>query len=346
MEAPEALQVSGASPDRTDTILRWLVVLAVAAVLALGGYFGYTVWQTRRSELESTPTGRAIGDLKNKVRANPNDAALRVRLGEAFASAGLTDDAIEQFRQATKADPKHTGAYLDLGIMAMQDKQPKTAEGYFNKVIELTTGVEFEQINQRRETAFFYLGEIALNAKRYEDAAANFKAAIRIRRDAADTYYLLAQALRGMERNDAAMKQLDAALAFDPGYPEAHYLMGQIYLDDGDKINAAVHFRLAADGAPDQDLPQEALAALGTADEALARGKADEKAGSIPKAIEQALLARALDPKSLDAVLFHAGLLVRANETSAAIKTYKEALRISPGNASAKAALARLEPKK
>ena len=149
-----------------------------------------------------------------------------------------------------------------------------------------------------------------------------------------------------MERDDAAMKQLDAALAFDPGYAEAHYLMGELYMDQSDKINAAVHFRAAADASPDQDLPQEALASLGSADEALAAGQELVKKNQVRKAIDQALLARALDPKSLKAVLFHADLLVRSKEASAAAKAYQDALELSPKNATATAALAKLQPKK
>ena len=161
-QTPEVHVATSGSSGRLDTILRWLVVVGVAVVLGLAGLLGYSMWQVRNAESLSTPAGRAIQDLKNRVAATPNDAPLRVRLGEALASAGLIDGAVEQFKTAVKLDQKHTGAYLDLGIMAMQEKQRKTAEGYFNKVVELTTGSQFEDINQRRETAFFYLGEIAL----------------------------------------------------------------------------------------------------------------------------------------------------------------------------------------
>ena len=340
-----ASEVSDTAPGkspRTDTILRWLVILGVVGVLALGGLFGYSVWQEQQTEDLSTPAGRAIADFKQRVKASPNDAPLRVRMGEALASAGLYDDAVEQLRIAIKLDPKHTGAYLDLGILAMQKKETKTAEGYFNKVIELTTGSEMEDVNQRRETAFFYIGEIALDAKRYEDAAANFKAALRIRRDASDTYYLLAQAYKGMERSDAAMKQLEAALAFDPNYAEAHYLMGQIYLEEDDKINAAEHFRIAAEQAPDQDLPQEALAGLGTAEDAVSKGREDLKAKRYEKAIDSALLARALDPKYVPAVVLHAEAAEASGETSAAVNAYRRLLELEPNNAQAAAGLKRL----
>ena len=331
----------GFSSDRVDALLRWSIVAILAAVLGLGGLFAYTVWQARRDESASTPAGRAIQDLKARVKATPNNADLRVRLGEALASSGLYKDAVEQLRAATKLNPKHDGAYLDLGILALEQKQPKTAEGYFQKVIELTAG-DMEGVNQRRETAYFYLGSIALDARRYEDAVANLKAALRVRRDTSDTYYLLAQAYKGLDRKDAAMKQLEAALAFDPNYAEAHYLMGQIYLEEGDKINAAEHFRIAAEQAPDQDLPQEALAGLGTAEDAVSKGREDLKAKRYEKAIDSALLARALDPKYVPAVVLHAEAAEASGETSAAVNAYRRLLELEPNNAQAAAGLKRL----
>jgi len=329
------------SSDRIDAVLRWAVVLIVAAVLAVGGLFGYTIWQARQEESASTPAGRAIQDLKARVKATPNNADLRVRLGEALASAGLYEDAVKSLKAATKLNPKHDGAYLDLGILALENKQPKSAEGYFQKVIELTAG-DMEGVNQRREQAYFYIGSIALDAEQYDDAVANLKAALRIRRDAADTYYLLAHALKGQGQKDAAMKQLDAALTFDPKYAEAHYLMGQIYLEDGDKINAAVHFRLAADNAPNQDLPLEALAGLGTAADAVAQGRADLGSKRYAAAIQAALLAQAIDPKNVPAVVLHAEAAEASGETSTAISAYKRLLELEPKNEQAAAALQRL----
>ena len=103
---------------------------------------------------------------------------------------------------------------------------------------------------------------------------------------------------------------------------------------------------MAADGAPDQDLPEEALASLGDASDALDRGKTLAKEGDVRKAIDEVLLARALEPKNLEAALLHAELLLKSKDTSAAIQTYEEALKISPDDATAKAALAKLQPKK
>ncbi|TLM97389.1 MAG: tetratricopeptide repeat protein, partial [Actinobacteria bacterium] len=267
---------------------------------------------------------------------------LRVRYGEALACAGLTNDAVEQFRAALKVDKNHTGAYLDLGMLAMQADERKSAEGYFTKVVDLTEGAQYETINQRREQALFQLGTIALDDRRYEDAAGFFKAALRIRKDASDTYYLLAQSFRGMDDDNAALKQLDAALTFDPNFAEAHYLYGTILADRKDVVNAAIHLRKAADLAPERKEPAEALAKLGSASDAYDRAKTALAQKRYGEAIDAILLARALDPKSVDAALLQARILIAKNNTKAAKSIIEEALVLDAKNAEALALKAQL----
>ena len=316
---------------------------ASLSFLAWVAFSATPIWQAqRRGSLHARGTSHR--DLKDRVKASPNDAELRVRLGEALATAGLLDDAIQQFGSRSSGSGSHgrlsRSRHHRDAEEAAQDRRGLLQQG--RRAHERTA--EMENVNQRRETAFFYLGEIALDAKRYEDAVANFKASLRIRRDAPTPTTCSRRPFKGMDRPDAALEQLDAALAFDPNYAEAHYLMGEIYLEDGDKINAAVHFRIAADKAPDQDLPQEALASLGTADEAIARRAGVPCRRARRKAIDEALLARALDPKSVDAALFHAAA-VRSRDTSAAVGV-PGGTRAFAKNAAAKAALAKLQPKK
>lgn len=318
--------------DRTDAIFRIAIVALVVAVLALGGFFGYSVYAAKRAEKSATPAQRAIQDLRDAVQKNPNDSAARVRLGEALATAGRLDEAVEQLKVALKIDDKHTGAWLDLGLIAMQEKDPAQAEQYFQKVVELTEGAQYEDVNNRREAALFHLGEIALAEKRYEDAAGFFKGALRIRKDASDTYYLLAQAYQGLDEGDAALEQLDAALAFDPNYAEAHYLYGVILLDKGDLINAAIHLRKAVDLAPTRKEPAEALKKLGTSSAAVDKGRKALEAGDVTGAIEDALLAESIDPKNADAFLLHADALVKKGDKKGALKVLTDARANLSGN--------------
>lgn len=297
-----------------------LVVLSVALV-AFAAYFGYTVWQSRQAEDLTDSSIRVIKSLETQVKKSPNDATLRVRLGEAYGSAGRYSDAIEQLNAALKIEPEHVGAYLDLGMVAMLTNNDNKAISYFEKVIEITDTGQYTNADERRENAYYNLGTIYLDQQEYEKAIGYFKNALRITKDASDTYLSLARALRGVGDNDSAIVNIEYALAFDPGYAEAHYTLAQIYEEEGDMVNASYHYYEAARLSPDSDQPQEALAALGTSSEWVAKAQKQLEEGSIEDALTSALVARNLDPESVEAVAVHAEVLM-------ARKSYKDALEV------------------
>lgn len=330
-------------PDRLDNILNIALGILVAAILVVGGFFGYRVWAVNQAALLSTPALRLVEDIKADVRSNPNDASLRVRLGEAYAAAGKYDQAMEQFQNALKIEPEHTGAFLDMGIVSTVEGDLEAAMRAFEKVVELTEGAEFEAVNDRREIALYNLGVIALDRDQYEDAIGYFKGALRIKRDASDTYYHLARAYEGLEEYDAGIEQLQIAVAFDPNYAQAHYLMWQIYTEMDNEVDASYHARIAVELAPDADPPAEALAAYGTAAERMTRSEAAQAEGQIDEALKQAEIAHNIEPDNLEAVLFHARALEGHGDLERALEVYNEALELDPENEEATAAIERLD---
>ncbi|MFU8891744.1 MAG: tetratricopeptide repeat protein, partial [Anaerosomatales bacterium] len=258
-----------AAPRRQpfDQALAVISAVLLIAVLSAAAFLVYSVVQGRAIEQGATPRARLISDLHAQIDESPNDAALRVRLGEVYAAAGQHREAVRELNVALELNPDHTGAYLVLGMVALMQKDYDSADTYFNKILELTEGSEFKNLQLNRELAFYYLGESALDTSRYEDAVGYFKAVIRMNRGSADAYFGLGLAFKGIEDYLAALDNFEIALAFDPTFAQAHYEMGQVYLAEEDRINAAVHFAQAALLAPDSDLPAEALASLGTVEE-------------------------------------------------------------------------------
>ncbi len=319
------------------------VAILLVAVIGLTGWFGYTVWRDWQAEELTSAPGRLVSGLEDQVRKSPNDAILRVRLGEALGAAKRYPDAIEQLKQALKIDPKHIGAYLDLGMIAMLTDQHGQAENYFKKVIELTDTAQFSQVDERRENALYNLGLLKLDQKEYEDAAGYFKSALRIRKDASDTYLSLARALKGTGDVDGAIEQLEIAITFDPGFAEALYEMGRIYQEKGDDVNASYFFARAAEKAPDAVPPQDALAEYGQASDWLSRAQKSLAAGDLEKALTETLVARNLDPKSAEAARFHAGLAIKRGEFDSALEIYLEAREIDAKDASTNEGISAIE---
>lgn len=329
--------------DRLDLGLNVALSILLVGILALGGVFGWQVYVDRQRQNEANASYRVIRALEDQIRQAPNDVILRVRLGEALASAGKYPAAIEQLNLALKLDPKHPGAYLDLGMIAIRTENYSEAIEYFNKVIEITDKVQYTNIDERRETAYYSLGMIALYEERYEDAAGYFNEALRIRKDASDTYYHLGKALEGLGDIDGAIENVEIAILFDPNYAAARYFLGQLFMEKDDPVNASIHFRAAADLAPEAEPPQEALASLGTAEEWARRAKAAQGTGDLKAAVDPILVATNLEPENVGYQLQYAEILLGLDQPKPALKTYQKVLELEPENKVAKQKAAELE---
>ena len=328
--------------SRFDLTLKVVIITLIVGVVGTAGYFGWTVYNDRVLAERSSPAGRIIAVLRDQVKAKPNDPALRVRLGEALSAIGRDDEAIEQFNAALKIDPEHTGALIDLGHLAVRNKRLTEADGYFRQVVEITEGSEFESASDRREVALYQLGVISVSQRRYEDAIGYLKAALRIRKDASDSYYFLALAMDGVEDTDGAIQQLEIAVAFDPNFGQAQYYLGQLHLRAGDDVKASQHFAAAVKADPEALEPQEALEQFGSVSELMAQAR-ELRAGQPAQALERATIASHVAPKDPAAALLKAELLEETGDAKAALEAYRIALKLSPENKALQAAVKRLE---
>jgi len=329
---------------KLDRVLGISALVLGIAVLGLAGYFGYSVYTDRMAAQEATPAGRIAKVIAEQVKKSPNDAVLRVRYGEALAAAGREKDAVEQFNAALKIDPKHTGAMIDLGQLALNQKETGTAARYYRQVVELTSGSSMEDVNQRREVALYQLGRIALSNNEFDDAIGYFKSALRIRNDASDTYYYLARALDGSGDVDEALTQLEIAVRFDPNFAEARYFLGDLYIAQGDKVQASYNYGRAAQLAPDAPEPQAAIAKFGSPDELIAKAKTLMK--SDPEAaLEAARIARNIDSDNAEAAKVVALVLNEQGDFKLALATYKEAQQLAPDDPAIKSAIEQLSKK-
>ncbi len=336
-----------ADPQRLDTVLKLGIATLLVAIVALGGWFGYSVYRDRIAAEDATPALRIMKVIKAQVDKSPNDAVLRVRLGEALAAAGRTQQAIEQLNAALKIDPKHTGAYTDLGLVALMNNRPDEARDYFKKVVELTSSNPMADSNDRREIAFFNLGKLEMSQKNYDPAIGYFKEALRIRNDASDTYFFLAESLNAIGQPQEAKQNVAIALKFDPNFAQAHYLLGKLLLADGDKVRASAEIGKALTLSPTAPEPKALAQEIG--DPAQLAAQAQSEAASDPEAaLTDATIAFNLDPiHNVAAGKLEAKLLLQRGNKAAALAVYKTLSQISSASKDAQvlAAIKKLTPK-
>lgn len=314
---------------------------AGAVVILLGAYLAFSLVTHDLGVKQSTPVSREIVELSDLVKKQPNNVVARLQLAQAYSMAGREDEAIAQYREVLGADKENITALSGLGFIAAKRTQWKTAEGYFRRAVDILEVSANADKSAALETAYFYLGDIMLEQKRYADAIPYYRAALRIKRGSSDTHYHLAIAYRETDSPAKYREELEIALAFDPRMPEANYDLGELLLEDGDVAGAAEHFRVSVDSAPAASAPREALDELGPIAERIA--EAEKLRGSDPTAaLAAARTAVAIDPDNVRAETIAAALYEQLGDKDRALAAWRKVAAIEESNTVAAEAVRRL----
>jgi Flp pilus assembly protein TadD len=311
-------------------------------VIAALAFLAYTIFTAQRQIDQSSVEVRAIDNLEQAVKDDPENAGTRILLGDAYRDTGRAADAIEEYKKALELEPDHPLALSGLALVAMQQEEWRTAEGYWQNAIEVMAENQYASQDERLERAYYYYGTVLIQLAEYEDAVAYLKEALRINRTDSDTHYALSIAYRELDSPTKQREELETALLFVPTMPEANYDLGLLYLADGDKASAAELFRRSADNAPGREEPLDELMALGPFEDRLA--EAESLASSDPAAaLTEARIAAALDPTSVEAARLVAHLAQDAGLSAADEKAaWERVLELVPDDPEAVEALAAL----
>jgi len=328
------------NPRRLDIAIK----VAIGGLVLALAFLAYVIIATELQQRAATPAARAIANLEQIVRDDPNDLGARLNLADALLAAGSFRAASEQYQEVLSAQADDPRALAGLAFIAMEQGEWLTAEGYWRRIIEVLTDGRFDAVDQRLERAYRHLGATLMERQEYEEAIKYLREATRVRRDVADTYFLLGIAYREIDSPVLYRENIQFALRFDPLRPDANYEYGRILLADGDTAGAAERFRVAAENAPaDRTEPQEALAELGTAP---ARLQSASELASVDAsaALSEARIAAAIDPESVEAARLVATLYERLDNREAALAGWQRVLVLVPGDPEALSGSERLQP--
>lgn len=179
----------------------------------------------------------------------PINANTRFAAGQLAESHGALPQAIKQYAEAVKIDPKHQGGWFRLGVLYTQTKQFPKAIGAWEQYIKLTNG---------DANAYSNLGYChELQGNRDAAEAAYRKGVARDPRSRpcrVNFGLMLARAGREAE----ALEQFQAVLT--PA--EAHYNLGSVYEHMNRREQAKAHFEKALELDPQMSEAQQRLAQM------------------------------------------------------------------------------------
>ena len=182
----------------------------------------------------------AVHSLKQAVRLRPAEYDLRLALGDAFVHTGETEQALTQFQEAAKIDPKAAEVHHQLAAL-LEHTHPDLAkkESARYRVLKAAAG-DPEQAARWTDRAnqAFASGHAA-------DSAESYRKAIQFDPRNARLHYNLALALDQLGDRKGERLELQKAIQLDPGLAPAHNQLGLLALATGELPEAEREFKNA-----------------------------------------------------------------------------------------------------
>jgi tetratricopeptide (TPR) repeat protein len=180
---------------------------------------------------------RIYSDLADESRLSlivvaPNSARTHQMMAHELARQGKADEAIANYREALKIDPKLPGLHFELAEMLNTSTIPngrQEAESEYRAALAL---------NPLDEKSQCRLGDLA--ALKGDPKAANehYERALQLRPNDAEANIGLAKTLMSMNQSEKALPLLENAVKLDPTSAVAHFRLGTVYRQLGRTADA------------------------------------------------------------------------------------------------------------
>jgi tetratricopeptide (TPR) repeat protein len=279
-------------------------------------------------------------------------------LAEHVMGKGRIEEGCGYLREAVQLNPKDPEAWQVYGTMLLKYRYFARALGPLREAVRLKPDDPIAQHN---------LGFTLARQGQLGEAIERFQEAVRLKPCYAEAHNSLGLALLHQQRWEQAVSPLRKAVAADPTFAEGRHNLGLALLQLGQTAEAEAELAQAVRLDPQwfdarQNLG-EALARRsqwekaaeqfgeavrlkpGRAEAQGALGEALARRGRYQEALEPLRIAAGLDPDNADAHYRLALVLARLGEAGPAEIELGKTLRLAPGHAAARGALARLREK-
>ncbi len=184
---------------------------------------------------EKTQWEAAIASLRNAVRLRPDNATFRTDLAQTLRHAGRLDEALAESSEAIRLKPDDGYAHQTRAWVLLGRNDWDGATSEYRKAIRL---------GQDKDGGVRHgLGLALLNLGNRDEAAEEFRVAIRLVPGFADHYYNLGLSLSLPEKSDEAEAAFREAIRLNPDYALAYCHLGFVLRSRGDYVGALAMLR-------------------------------------------------------------------------------------------------------
>jgi len=216
----------------------------------------------------------AITPLQKVLAEEPNFAYGHFQLAYVYTALKKSQEAQAEYQRAVALDPKMSAAYVNLGMMLLDNREDAAAVAPLRKAVKLLPAesrpryllaVALDRSGDRAGaaetfeallhldpndiTAIQYLGWVNLRSGKPAEAEARFRRAVEVQPKGADGFRGLAESLEAQKKPEAitAYRQY---LELRPNDAEAHVRFIHLLLDQGQNDEALAELERADGGKP------------------------------------------------------------------------------------------------
>jgi tetratricopeptide (TPR) repeat protein len=263
----------------------------------------------------------SLQELEKAVELQPSSAVAHFSLGTVQARFGDSDAARQSFTKALQLDPKLAEAHVSLAMILGQQQDLAAARGHLNEAIHIYGSAP------AAAPSHYLLARVMVEQNQPDAALAELDRAIALRPDYSEAFLSQGLIRKWQHHDDAAIVAFQKAAALSPDDFDAQYELGSAYLRAGEALKAIDPLRQAARLKPDDRSTWYqlcmALQKAGKPEEA----KACQQ--ELATKINSGLATAANELTSTQAN--NAGVeLEKAGDLEGALAKYREAMKLDP----------------
>jgi tetratricopeptide (TPR) repeat protein/serine/threonine protein kinase len=216
--------------------------------------------------------GGAIAEFLEAIHLKPDDAYVHCSLANALVAMAHSEEAIAEYREAIRLKKDFPEAHCNLATALIAKGRHEDA------IVEYREAIGTKQNFPEAYNAHHGLGTLLCDKKHdYDGAIAEFKEALRLKPDFADSHYNLGVALDNSGQLDQAITEFREAIRLNKDYAKAYCNLANAHSKNGQLVDAIAEYREVLRLKPDKDVASiahnnlaNALYAKGRLNEAIA----------------------------------------------------------------------------
>lgn len=217
---------------------KWTQVLIVVAAVVAAAAFVF--WPRGGGEPGVANLDLVLAELEARVQDDPQDPEARIAVAIAYLERGMPASAEQQFEQALVLVPESETALVGLGRALIARGKLDEGEAALQQVVDLNADNEMRYSLDQLQGVYYDLAQVSIERGDFEAARDRLDEALKINRTDADTWRVLGSVyveLGDLVEAEAAYK---VAVRFVPDYVEVYEALAALYERSG--FDGGVHY--------------------------------------------------------------------------------------------------------